>query len=114
MDEANSPSALRKHPDVTAKDVFDAYKEGDELAEEVVEKFSEYMGRALAAFTCVTDPDVIVLGGGVSKAGQPLIDCVKKYYRNYAFPTCKETPIRLATLGNDAGVYGAAKLVLNK
>lgn len=114
LDEANSPSALRKHPDVTAKDVFDAYKEGDELAEEVVEKFSEYMGRALAAFTCVTDPDVIVLGGGVSKAGQPLIDCVKKYYRNYAFPTCKETPIRLATLGNDAGVYGAAKLVLNK
>ena len=57
---------------------------------------------------------MIVLGGGVSKAGEPLIDCVEKYYKNYAFTACKETPIRLAILGNDAGVYGAAKLVLSE
>ena len=114
MDNTNKSSSLRYCPSVNAKDVFDAYKEGDELAAEVVEEFSEYMGRALAAFTCVTDPDVIVLGGGVSKAGEPLIGCVEKYYKNYAFTACKETPIRLAILGNDAGVYGAAKLVLSE
>ena len=72
------------------------------------------MGRGLAVFACVSDPDVIVLGGGVSRAGQPLIDCVEKHYKKYAFTACKETPIRLATLGNDAGVYGAAKLVLSE
>lgn len=114
MEGTKKPSSLRYCPNVSAKDVFDAYKEGDELAAEIVEEFSEYMGRALAVFACVSDPDVIVLGGGVSRAGQPLIDCVEKHYKKYAFTACKETPIRLATLGNDAGVYGAAKLVLSE
>lgn len=98
---------------VTAKDVFDAYKAGDSLAAQVVEEFAGYLGQALGIFCCVSDPDVIVLGGGVSKAGQVLIDCVEKAYRKYAFPACKDTPIRLATLGNDAGIYGAAKLILD-
>lgn len=114
MEGTKKSSSLRYCPNVSAKDVFDAYKEGDELAAEIVEEFSEYMGRALAVFACVSDPDVIVLGGGVSRAGQPLIDCVEKHYKKYAFTACKETPIRLATLGNDAGVYGAAKLVLSE
>ena len=114
MESSQKPSVLRNLPNVSAKSVFDAYKEGDQMAIEVVEEFSEYLGRALAAFTCVTDPDVIVLGGGVSRAGQPLIDCVEKYYRNYAFTACKDIPIRLATLGNDAGVCGAAKLILSQ
>ena len=60
------------------------------------------------------NPDVIVIGGGVSKAGQVLIDCVEKYFRQYAFTACKDTKIKLATLGNDAGIYGAAKLILSK
>ena len=54
----------------------------------------------------------IVIGGGVSKAGQPLIDCIQKYYRQYAFSLCKDTPMVIASLGNDAGIYGAAKMVL--
>ncbi len=94
--------------------MFDAYKEGDESGYRGSGRIFQYLGRALASFTCVADPDVIVLGGGVSRAGQALIDCVEKDYRNYAFPACKDTPIRLATLGNDAGVYGAAKLILSQ
>ena len=105
---------LRGRNNITAKDVFDAYKEGDVLAGKVVAKFAGYLGRALSVFSCVVDPDVIVLGGGVSKAGQILIDCVEKEFKEHAFKGCKDTPIKLATLGNDAGIYGAAKLILSK
>lgn len=107
-------SVLRGMENVTAKDVFDAYKDGDALAAKVVDQFARYLGNALAIFSCVADPDVIVIGGGVSKAGQVLIDCVEKYFRQYAFTACKDTKIKLATLGNDAGIYGAAKLILSK
>ncbi|HIV35364.1 MAG TPA: ROK family glucokinase [Candidatus Blautia intestinigallinarum] len=111
LDCSDAPSVLREG-ELTAKAVFDAYKAGDKLAEEVVEKFGDYLGGALASVTCVIDPSVIVVGGGVSKAGQPLIDCVTKYYKKYAFSACKATPIILAALGNDAGIYGAAKMVI--
>lgn len=114
LENSDKESVLRAKSSVTAKDVFDAYKEQDALAGEIVEEFADYLGRALGIFACVADPDVIVLGGGVSKAGQVLIDCVEKYYRKYAFSACKDTKIKLATLGNDAGIYGAAKLVLSK
>ena len=82
-------------------------------AEAIVQEFSEYLGRALAVFACVVDPEVIVVGGGVSKAGQILIDGVAKYYREAAFIACKDTPIVLASLGNDAGIYGAAKMLID-
>lgn len=101
------------HPEhISAKAVYDALKNGDEAAKAIVEEVSEYLGNALAVFACVADPEVIVIGGGVSKAGQILIDYVKKYYQRDAFLSCRETPIVLAELGNDAGIYGAAKLAL--
>ena len=74
----------------------------------------EMLGGTLAMFACVTDPEAIVIGGGVSKAGQPLIDCIQKYYEKYAFTACKKTPIILATLGNDAGIYGSARMVIKE
>lgn len=114
MTSCEEDSVLRGIRNVTAKDVFDAYKDGDALAAKVVDQFARYLGNALAIFSCVADPDVIVIGGGVSKAGQVLIDCVEKYFRQYAFTACKDTKIKLATLGNDAGIYGAAKLILSK
>ena len=114
LGKTEKESLLRSKSHVTAKDVFDAYKEKDALAQEIVDEFAEYLGRALAVFACVADPDVIVLGGGVSKAGQVLVDCVEKYYQKYAFSACKATPIKLATLGNDAGICGAAKLILSR
>ena len=71
------------------------------------------MGQFLAAVSCVTDPETIVLGGGVSKAGQPLLEGAAKYFKKYAFHACRGTKFSLATLGNDAGAYGAFKLILD-
>lgn len=109
--ESKEETVLTKEP-ISAKTVFDAYKAGDAVAEKIVDKFAGYLGNALAIFSCVVDPEVIVIGGGVSKAGQPLIDAVAKYYHRDAFISCKDTPIVLAKLDNDAGIYGAAKLVV--
>lgn len=84
---------LRTVKNISAKSVFDAYKEGDVLAGKIVDKFAAYLGNALAVFACVSDPDVFVIGGGVSKAGQVLIDAVEKYYKAHAFTASKETPL---------------------
>ena len=81
-------------------------------AKEVAEEFGKYLGTALATIACVTDPEVFVIGGGVSKAGQVILDYIKKYYVQYAFMTCKQAGFALAKLGNDAGIYGAAKMLL--
>ena len=105
------PSMLRGG-EVNAKTVFDAVKAGDELAKEVAEEFGKYLGTALASVACVADPEVFVIGGGVSKAGQIILDYIKKYYAQYAFMTCKQAGFALAELGNDAGIYGAAKMLL--
>ena len=105
------PSMLRGG-EVNAKTVFDAVKAGDELAKEVAEEFGKYLGTALASVACVADPEVFVIGGGVSKAGQVILDYIKKYYAQYAFMTCKQAGFALAKLGNDAGIYGAAKMLL--
>ena len=98
---------------VSAKDVLDGYKTGDGVAVRIVERFAKYLGNAMAIFAGVVDPEVFVIGGGVSKAGQPLIDVIHKYYQSYAFNACKGTPIVQAQLGNDAGIYGSAKLALD-
>ena len=105
-------STLRGLQNITAKDVLDAFKAGDALAGRIMECVGGLLGSAIAGFAAVVDPEAIVIGGGVSKAGQPLIDCIQKHYIRHAFPSCKETPVKLATLGNDAGIYGAAKMVL--
>lgn len=97
---------------VTAKAVWDAYKEGDEAAQRIVKRFSGCLGNALAIFSCVIDPEVFVIGGGVSKAGDVLIRSIEESYRKCAFKGCKDTPMVLAQLGNDAGIYGAARLAL--
>ena len=105
-------SVLKGKAKLTAKDVLDAFKAGDAAACRIMDRVGETLGRALAVFACVVDPETIVLGGGVSKAGQPLVDCVQKFDKEYAFSACKDTPIVLASLGNDAGIYGAARMVL--
>lgn len=106
-----APSVLRNRK-VTAKAVWDAVKEGDALAVQVAERFGTYLGKALAVFAAVADPEIIVIGGGVSKAGEILLDYVTVPYQKYAFSACRETEFALATLGNDAGICGAARMVL--
>lgn len=106
------PSALRSLEKVTAKDVFDYAKQGDAMAKDVVAFFGETLGRALSIVSCVCDPEVFVIGGGVSAAGQVILDVVAESFVRNAFPASEGTRFTLAKLGNDAGVYGAARLIL--
>lgn len=100
---------------VSAKDVFDAARNSDPTANEVLKEIAFYLGLALANVANTLNPEKIVLGGGVSRAGDVLVAPVKEYFEKYAFiRVAKSTKITLATMGNDAGVIGAAWLVLNK
>ncbi len=98
---------------LTAKDVIDAAKAGDGLAMEIVEYVCYYLGRSLAQLALTIDPEIFVIGGGVSKAGQFLIDIIQKYYEEYEKLSEDRPLIGLAKLGNDAGIYGAARMVLD-
>lgn len=113
MAAVDTPSSLRRFGDkVSAKNVLDAAKEGDALALEVMEVVGHYLGLALAQISMVTDPEVFVIGGGVSRAGQFLIDTIYKHYDQFTPISGNKSGIVLATLGNDAGIYGAARLIL--
>ena len=114
MASSDKPSVLRSIQNVTAKDVFDAAKNGDELAAEIVDRQACILGRTLAQIACVVDPEIFVIGGGESKAGSILTDSVQKYFQKYAFHACRNTKFALAELGNDAGIYGAARSILGR
>ena len=109
----DKPSSIRGAAHMNAKVVFDAVKAGDELAIEVAEQFGEILGKGLSIVADVTNPEVFVIGGGVSKAGPVVLDYISKNYVKYVFHASRDTRFVLATLGNDAGIYGSAKLVLD-
>lgn len=106
------PSVLREG-EVSARTVFDAVKAGDRVAVEIAEQFGRYLGKGLANVASVVNPEVFVIGGGVSKAGEILFTFVEPAFQKYAFPACRNAGFALAKLGNDAGIYGAAGLILN-
>ena len=108
--ETDSP--LAKMDSFVAKDVFDAAKAGDKTADAILQIVYSYLGQLLANVCNVLNPEVVVLGGGVSKAGQCIIDGVLPYFMKDAFPGVKQVQFKLAELGNDAGAYGAFKLIL--
>lgn len=112
LSESEEPSALRNIPYISAKAVFDEAKTGDVLALRVVDYVCRYLGKGLACAACIVDPEVICIGGGVSAAGDFLLERVRKYYKEYVFHASRDTNIIKAALGNDAGMYGAARLVL--
>ena len=105
-------SALRGREKITAKDVFDAARAGDPLAEQAADKSMDYLGRAMSYVSHITDPACFVIGGGVSRAGEYLRQLVQRKYASYIHIQEPQAQIRLATLGNDAGIYGAARLIL--
>lgn len=107
------PSVLRSG-ELSAKVVWDAVKAGDEVAIQIAERFGDYLGKGLAAVAAVANPKVFVIGGGVSKAGTVLFDYIRPAFEKYAFHGCRGAEFALATLGNDAGIYGAAGLILNE
>ena len=110
----DAKTSLRSLPEVTAKDVFDAAKAGDTVAQELVEEVGRILGGALGSIAVVIDPEMFVIGGGVSRAGQILLDAVQKHFKERVFKSCQETKFVLASLGNDAGMYGCAKMIFNK
>lgn len=110
--KSSDDSALRKLDEITCKDIFDAAKDGDKLALEEVDQLAQYLGNAIAGIAAVTNPQVIVIGGGVSKAGKFLLDKIEENFNNNAFHATKNAKFALATLGNDAGMYGAAALII--
>lgn len=110
---SNEDSLLRSKEPLTCKDVFDAANEKDGLALQILEQVYDYMGQFLASVCCVTDPEIVVLGGGVSRAGQPLLSGAKRYFDKYIFHASSSIEFALASLGNDAGAYGAFKLILD-
>ena len=98
---------------VSAKDVFDCARAGDKVACDVVDQVCGMLGATLAKIGCVVNPDAFIIGGGVSRAGQILIDALQEPFKAQVFHACKDTPIVLATLGNDAGIYGAVRMLLS-
>ena len=112
LENCSTPSQLRELPDFTCKDIFSAAKDGDCAATQILDQFYSLFGQFLANLCGVLNPALIVLGGGVSKAGQTLVDGVRPYFEHYAFHAQRATEIRIAALGNDAGVYGAFALAL--
>ena len=111
LESTDAPSSLRSLDKIVAKDVFDAAKAGDKLAADVLEQVYAYMGEFIANICCVVNPEIVVFGGGVSKAGAVLLEGVKRHFAKWGYHACQETQFALATLGNDAGAYGAFKLV---
>lgn len=108
------PSVLRSRGELSAKAVWDAVKAQDGVAIRIAEQFGEYLGKGLAAVAAVANPEVFVIGGGVSKAGEILFDYIRPAYEKYVFQGCRDAQFALATLGNDAGIFGAAGMIINE
>lgn len=105
------PCTLRGR-DFAAKDVFDAARSGDKLAQQEVEDMTLTLALALGNIAAITDPEMFLVGGGVARAGDVLLEPLSRHYQDNAFLSCRNTPIRLASLGNDAGIYGAVRLIV--
>lgn len=112
LSSSEEPTVLRDAKEIDARLIFDSAKSGDKVALEVVDRACHYLGLATANIAQVIDPEAFVIGGGVSKAGEILTETIKKYYNHFAMDALKNKDFKLATLGNDAGIYGAAKLIL--
>lgn len=111
-EDLTNDSMLSNCENITAKDVFDGAKAGDRYCREIVERFGRYLGIALSNVAHVVDPEAFVIGGGVSAAGPIITDVVEKYYNENAMYALKNKEFHLAELGNDAGIYGAVRMVL--
>ncbi len=110
--KVDTPSVLRNKEHISAKTIFDAAKAGDALAMELVEQLGKHLGIVLAHISHVVDPQAYVIGGGVSKAGEILTKTISRYHDEYSMDALKGKEFCLATLENDAGIYGSARMIL--
>ncbi|MBR6281101.1 MAG: ROK family glucokinase, partial [Lachnospiraceae bacterium] len=113
MDRSQKASPIRDIADLTAKDVFDYAKKKDELSVEIVETVCGLLGKLIAKICNVVNPEIVLIGGGVSKAGNIIIENMMEDFTSEVFHASKDTKIALATLGNDAGIYGGLRLILD-
>lgn len=111
--KASDKDSVLRTGELSAKAVFDAVKAGDELAIETAKLFGDYLGKGLAVVADVVNPEIFVIGGGVSKAGEILFDYIRPSFEETVFHGSRNVKFALASLGNDAGIYGAAKMVLD-
>lgn len=111
LEKKREETVLNTYENLTAKDIFDAAKAEDQVAKELVDGLCSMLGRAFANIAAVADPEIFVVGGGVSKAGQILMDGIREHYRQHAFHTCVNTEIVPASLGNDAGIFGCVRML---
>ena len=109
LEQDTRSSSLRNYASLEAKNIYDEAKNGDEIANEAVNLTCKILAKSLAQVCCVIDPEIIVIGGGVSKAGDILTSRISTFFKEYAFHACENTPIVLAKLENDAGMYGCVK-----
>ena len=112
LDENPDTPCVLRGTEFAAKDVFDAARNGDPLAAREVDEMSDTLGMALANIASTVDPEAFLVGGGVARAGDVLFAPLNKHFQEYAFKSCRETPIKQASLGNDAGIYGAVRLIV--
>ncbi len=113
MENSSAPTRMREFGEkITAKDVCDLGRAGDPMADAVMETVARYLGIAISHVCVTVDPEVFIIGGGVSRAGSYLIDKIQKYFRQYTTISQNHADVVLATLGNDAGIYGAVRMVL--
>ena len=113
LEKTDAPSSLRSAEELSCKAVFDAANEKDAVAMEILEIVFAQLAEFLGNICATVDPEIVVIGGGVSKAGQPLLDGIRRHLPKYLFHAMADLQLSLATLGNDAGAYGACKLVLD-
>ena len=112
LDKTSDETSLRGIENLTAKDVFDEAKAGDKIALGLVDEVCRILGATLSNIACVVNPEIIVIGGGVSKAGDILIETIQKHFVESSFHACRDTKFALASLGNDAGMYGCVQMLL--
>ena len=114
-EESDLKTLVLNNDPLDSKAIFDAAKAGDTYANFVVDRFAYYLGLAMGNIANILNPSTIVLGGGVSKAGEFLVEKVSKVVEEFTFPTIRSvTKIKIAELENDAGMIGAASLVINE
>lgn len=111
LSETEQPSAMREIEELTAKDVCDCCAAGDALAQQCIDHAAEVLGTALACIGCIVNPEAFLFGGGMAAAGDVLLTPIRRAYDSKVFPPLRGTPILQATLGNEAGITGAVRLV---
>ena len=111
LKQSDKPSILRNFPDFSAKKVIDLAKANDELVQEIISKSMEYLARVLAKVSYIINPDIFIIGGGISNAGNFIIEQITKHYYPLVMPFIKHTNFEIATLGNEAGMFGACYLI---